>query len=148
MTSLRYSGTKKQKILKTNIEKVRMGDIHTQGFENPMIDHISSGSWLGTLFIVCFTIAGILALLTAIICARNYLLARGWIGTQIKQPHCIRDFNVEYHNNRDFSDNEEDELSRIVRRTSASRAGTQSTVTSKETPPPFIHLVTPSAPEL
>jgi hypothetical protein len=125
-----------------------MGDIHEQGFENLMVDHISSGSWLGTLFIVCFAIAGILALLTTVICARNYLLARGWIGTHITQPHRPRDFNVEYHRNRDFSDNEEDELSRIVRRTLASRAGTHSTVISRETPPPFIHLVTPSASEL
>jgi hypothetical protein len=125
-----------------------MGDIHAKGFENLMVDHVSSGSWLGTLFILCFIIAGVLALFTMVTCRRNYLLARGWIGAQNNQRHCPREFNVDYHRNRDFSDNEEGELSRIARRTPMNRAGTQSTVTRRETPPPFNHLVTRSAPDL
>jgi hypothetical protein len=67
----------KLNFLKNTINKVQMGDIHARGFENLMVDHVSSGSWLGTTFIVCFVIAGILAILTAFICTRHYLLARG-----------------------------------------------------------------------
>jgi hypothetical protein len=103
---------------------------------------------LGTKFIVCFVITGILATLTAIICIRSYLLARGWIGTRSKQPHHPREFNVGYQRNRDIFDGEEEELSRIMRGPSVSRAGTHSTTASRETPPPFTHLVTPSAPEI
>ena len=124
-----------------------MGDIHAQGFENLMVDHVSSGSWLGTTFIVCFVITGILATLTAVICVRNYLLARGWIGTRSGPPHHPREFNVGYHRNRDIFDDGDEELSRIVRRPSSCRTGTQSTAASRETPPPFIHLVTPTAPD-
>jgi hypothetical protein len=104
-----------------------------------MVDHVSSGSWLGTTFIVCFLITGILAILIAIICVRNYFLARGWIGTRSGPPHHPREFNVGYHRNRDIFDGEEEELSRIVRRPSGSRTGTHSTAASRETPP-FIHL--------
>ncbi len=125
-----------------------MGDIHAQGFENLMVDHVSSDSCLGTTFIMCFVITGILATLKAVICIRNYLLARGWIGTRSGPPHHPRDFNVGYQHNRDIFDGEEEELSRIVRRPSGSRTGTHSTAAFRETPPPFIHLVTPTAPEL
>ncbi len=139
----------KLKFIEKTIEKVKMGDIHARGFENLMVDHVSSGSWLGTTFIVCFVITGILAILTAVICARNYLLARGWIGTRSGPPNHPRDFNVSYHRDRGIFDGEEEEqeLSRIIRRPSGHRTGTHSTTTSRETPPPFIHLVTPSAPE-
>ena len=127
-----------------------MRDIHAQGFENLMVEHITSGSWLETSFIMCFTIAGVLAILTGAICFRNYLLARGWIGTQPggqpQPPHRPLEYIVNYHRNRDISDDKE-ELSRIVRRTSLGRPGTQNT-TARETPPPFVHLVPPSAPEL
>jgi hypothetical protein len=125
-----------------------MGDIHARGFENLMVDHVSSGSWLGTTFIVCFVITGILATLTAVICVRNYLLARGWIGTWSGPPNHPRDFNVGYHRNRNIFDGEEEELSRILRRPSGSRTEKHSTAASRDTPPPFIHLVTPTAPEL
>ena len=139
----------KLKFLKSRIDNVHMGDIHARGFENLMVEHISSGSWLGTLFIVCFTIAGVLAILTGAICLRNYLLARGWIGGQPRNQtepphHRPRDY-VTYHRGRDVSDDDE-EMYRISRRISLSRT-TQGTSTS-ETPPPFAHLVTPSAPEL
>jgi hypothetical protein len=89
---------------------------------------------------VCFIIAVVLWLLTTVICTRNYLLARGWIGTQSNLPHRPRQFNIDYHCNRDLSVNEEDKLSIIVRRASMNRAGTQSTVTTREKLPPFIHL--------
>jgi hypothetical protein len=123
--------------LKAIIEKVGLGDIHAKGYENLMVDYVSLGSWLGTLFIVCFLITGVLVLLAAIICTWNYPMARGWIGTQNNQTHSPRDYNVDYHRNRDFSDNEEEELSRSVRRASMNRAGTQSTVTTRESPPPL-----------
>ncbi len=137
----------KLKFISNTIEKVQMGDIHAQGFENLMVDHVSSGSWLGTTFIVCFVITGILAILTAIICVRNYFLARGWIGTRSGPNHQPREFNVGYHRNRDIFDDGDEEMSRIVRRPSSCRTGTHSTAASRETPPPFIHLVTPTAPE-
>ena len=91
----------------------------------------------------------ILAILTAVICTRNYLLARGWIGTRSGPPNHPRDFNVMYHRNRDIfgGEEEEQELSRIIRRPSGNKTGTHST-TARETPPPFIHLVSPTAPEL
>jgi hypothetical protein len=95
---------------------------------------------LGTIFIVCFTIEGVLAILTVAVCLGNNLLARGWIGRQQQQQtHCLGEYRVDYHPNRDFTDQEE-ELSQITRRTYLSRAGTQST-------PPFVRLVPPSAPE-
>jgi hypothetical protein len=37
-----------------------------------MINHIPSGSWLSSLFIIGFRIAGVLAVLTALICLQNY----------------------------------------------------------------------------
>ncbi len=79
-----------------------------------MVDHVSSGSWLGTLFIVCFVIAGALTVLTAIICVQNYALAREWIGKQKHPPHHPKEYAVDYHCNKDFSDNEEEKLSRII----------------------------------
>ena len=139
----------KLNFLKSKIEKVHMGNIHAQGFENLMVEHITSGSWLGTSFIMCFTIAGVLAILTGAICLRNYLLARGWIGrqpgNQNPPPHRPREYAVTYHRNRDVSDDEE-ELYIISRRISLGRT-TQGTSTG-ESPPPFVHLVPPSAPEL
>jgi hypothetical protein len=95
-----------------------MGIIHAKGFEYLMVDHLGSRSWLGTLFIVCFIITGVLALLNKLICIRNYLLARGWIANQQNLPNRPREYNVNYHGNSDFSDNEEDELSRILRKAS------------------------------
>jgi hypothetical protein len=64
-----------------------MGDTHSRGFENLIVDHVASGSWLGTLLFMCFVIAGALALLTTLICTQNCLLARGWIGNQQNLPH-------------------------------------------------------------
>ena len=92
---------------------------------------------------------GILTILTAVICTRNYLLARGWIGTRSGPPNHPRDFNVSYRRNRGIFDGEEEEqeLSRIIRRPSGNKTGTHST-TARETPPLFIHLVSPTAPEL
>jgi hypothetical protein len=49
------------------------------GFKNLMAELVISGSWLGTLFIVCFAIPGVLAVLTSL---QNYFLATGWIGKQ------------------------------------------------------------------
>jgi hypothetical protein len=54
-----------------------------------MVDHVISGQKLGTLCILCFTIAGVLAVLTVAICLWNYFLARGWIGRQQPVPENI-----------------------------------------------------------
>jgi hypothetical protein len=74
---------------------VHIGNIHVEGFKNLMVDHVSSGSWLGTLFIMCFVIAGVLAVLTLIIRLQNYFLARGWIDKQQQPPHHPRKYTVD-----------------------------------------------------
>jgi hypothetical protein len=99
--------------LKIRIDATNIGSIHAEGFKILMVDHVSARSWLGTLFIVCFIITGFPAVLTTIICQRNYFLARGWIGKQKHPPHHPREYTVDHHN-RDFSENEEEELSRII----------------------------------
>jgi hypothetical protein len=79
---------------------------------------------------------------------QNYFLARGWIEKQQQQlPHPPRENTVDFHRTRDFSDNQEEELSRIIRRTSMNSAGTHIT-SARESPPLFVHVVPPSAPEL
>jgi hypothetical protein len=116
------------------------------GFENLMVEHIISGSYLGTLLIMCFTIAGILAVLTDAICLRNYFLARGWMGDSNHIGSGSREYIVDYHRNRDLTDKKK-ELNRITRRRSLSRASTHST-SARESPPPFVHMVPTSAPEI
>jgi hypothetical protein len=109
--------------LKRKIDAERMEDIHAEGFENLMVEHVISGLWLGIFVIICFTIAGVLAVLSIAICLQNYLLVRGWIERQ--QPQCPRECIADYHCNRYLNDKEE--LNTITRRTSLIRVGTQST---------------------
>jgi hypothetical protein len=54
---------------------------------------------------------GVLAVLTSAVCLQNHLLRRQQQQQQ-QQPHSPGEFIVDYHRNRDLSDNDK-ELSRI-----------------------------------
>jgi hypothetical protein len=99
----KYPWIGKLKFLKTNIERVKMGDVHAQGFENLMIDHISSGSWLGTLFIICFAYRHF--------SQQSYVQGTtSWPGDGLglrSHNHIVQEIST-LNRNRHFSDNEED----------------------------------------
>ena len=121
--------------LQNKIDSVYKGTVEATGFENLMVEHIQSGSWLSTLFIVCFAVTGLLALSIGGICLRNYLLRRGWIGQ--RPPH--HPVNVGFHlSNDNINDAEEmQELQSLNanRHISTSRTETIDTAISREPAP-------------
>jgi hypothetical protein len=46
------------------INAVNIGNTLEEGFKNLIVKHVIFGSWLGKLFILCFRITGVLAVLT------------------------------------------------------------------------------------
>ena len=125
----------KLEFLQNKIDSVYKGTVEATGFENLMVEHIQSGSWLSTLFIVCFAITGLLAFSIGGICLRNYLLRRGWIGQ--RPPH--HPVNVGFHlSNDNINDAEEmQELQSLNanRHISTSRTETIDTAISREPAP-------------
>ena len=128
--------------LRNNIDYVHKEGIHADAFQKLLETHFISGSWISTLFIVCFVISVILVLITAAVCFRNYLLKGGWIGQKQQQSQRPPDYTVGYHRGRRNSE-DEDELIRMTR-SDVRRLQEQ----SMESQPPLLHLVPPSAPDL
>ena len=69
----------KLKLINKHLLAVQLDDIDTHEFDQLMINHYSSGSWISILFLVLLSIAGLIGVGVAAVFGRNYLLARGRI---------------------------------------------------------------------
>ena len=94
----------KLSLIKKNLKAIQNDNIDDQEFEQLMISHYKSGSWISVLFLVLFFLAGTITIVTAVICGRNYLLARGRIGEQRE----MQTFNC-FHRDSD------DDISRLAK---------------------------------
>ena len=74
-------------LIKKNLKAIQDDDIDIEEFNALMVTHYKSGSWISVLFLVLFSVSGIIAIVTALICGRNYLLARGRIGNAQEMRH-------------------------------------------------------------
>ena len=119
----------KLSLIRYNLELVQNDTIDDKEFDQLMLSHYSSGSWISILIICFLTISVIFVLATIALCFCNWFLVRG--RTVIK-PNLA----VTYQKGQNDLDSDDDNKLVFIR---------QSTIRS-ESPLPRLHLVeTPSS---
>ena len=98
------------KLAKLNklIERISKDEIDPHEFDALMRQHYASGSWFSSVILALLIFSGLIGVVSISICARNYL-ARG-------RTAAVDDHVVYQRTNHPESDDDDDEIARIVRR--------------------------------
>ena len=102
----------KLSLIKQSVQLIKNDTIDDKEFDTLMLSHYSSGSWISILIICALSLAGVVALVTILVCLRNYFAARGMNDTTGRASGLKALF---HRNTHDDSDSDEDEISRIAR---------------------------------
>ena len=102
----------KLELIKLSVQAVKNDTIDDVEFDNLMVSHYTSGSWMSILIICALSLAGVVAVITILVCVRNYFLAGGMTGANTASS-----FKALFHRQQSHeeSDSDEDEISRIAR---------------------------------
>ena len=101
----------KLQLIKLSVQAVQNDTIDDKEFDSLMVSHYTSGSWMSILIICALSLAGVVAVVTILVCVRNYFLAGGMNGTNTTSS-----FKALFHRqSHEESDSDEDEISRIAR---------------------------------
>jgi hypothetical protein len=68
----------KLNLIKQSIQSIQNDTIDDKEFDTLMLSHFTSSSWISILIICVLSLAGVVAVVTILVCTRNFLAARGW----------------------------------------------------------------------
>ena len=102
----------KLRLIKQSVLSIQNDTIDDKEFDTLMLSRYTSGSWISILIICGLCLAGVVAVVTILVCIRNYFSARGMNGNGQTSS-----FRALFHRRvvEEESDSEEDEISRIAR---------------------------------